>query len=123
MYRLIKTDGTELGVTTAPLFIKYGSGGDFTNATLDNAIGVAFRSIGYNLFGHNDIEGAETVILCEVDDGEPVNEHTENIAKNRSDIALSEDALCEQDMLAEERLAALEDAICELDELLNGGIK
>ena len=30
-----------------------------------------------------------------------------------------EDALCEQDMAADERLAAIEDSLCELDSAVN----
>lgn len=30
-----------------------------------------------------------------------------------------EDALCEQDMAAEERLATIEDSLCELDDAVN----
>ena len=34
-------------------------------------------------------------------------------------VAEIEDALCEQDMASEERLAAIEDALCELDAAVN----
>ena len=34
-------------------------------------------------------------------------------------VAGIEDALCEQDMAAEERLAAIEDSLCELDAAVN----
>lgn len=34
-------------------------------------------------------------------------------------VAEIEDALCEQDMASEERLAAIEDSLCELDAAIN----
>lgn len=34
-------------------------------------------------------------------------------------VAEIEDALCEQDMASEERLAAVEDSLCELDAAIN----
>ena len=34
-------------------------------------------------------------------------------------VAEIEDALCEQDMAAEERLAPIEDSLCELDDAVN----
>lgn len=34
-------------------------------------------------------------------------------------VAGIEDALCEQDMASEERLAAIEDSLCELDAAIN----
>ena len=50
MYRIIKvSDGTEIGVT--------------------EAIGVAYNCIPYNLIGHDEIEGADTVVVSEIDGG------------------------------------------------------
>lgn len=34
-------------------------------------------------------------------------------------VAEMEDALCEQDMASEERIAAIEDSLCELDAAIN----
>ena len=70
MYRIIKTDGTELGLTDSVHYIKIHQNGCFTPATEEDAIGVAFRSIAYNLFGHEEIEGAETVIVSKADTGD-----------------------------------------------------
>lgn len=41
MYRIIKIDGTELGITDSVNYIKIGASGDLTNATETDAIGVA----------------------------------------------------------------------------------
>lgn len=51
MYRIIKIDGTELGITDSVNYIRYGDGGCFTTATRKDAIGVAFKSVAYNLVG------------------------------------------------------------------------
>ena len=72
MYRIIKIDGTELGITDSVNYIKIGASGDFTTATETDAIGVAFNSTPYNLMGHSDIEDAETVIVSKIDGGAEV---------------------------------------------------
>ena len=42
MYRIIKIDGTELGITDSVNYIKIGASGDLTNATETDAIGILF---------------------------------------------------------------------------------
>ena len=61
MYRIIKIDGTELGITDSVNYIRYGDGGCFTTATRKDAIGVAFKSVAYNLVGHEDRRGGSAV--------------------------------------------------------------
>lgn len=63
MDRIIRIDGTELGLTDEARYIKYGSCGQFVQTTRAEAIGVAFKNNVYNLLGHNDIAEAETVIV------------------------------------------------------------
>lgn len=72
MYRIIKIDGTELGITDSVNYIKIGASGDFTTATKETAIGVAYDSIPYNLNGYSEIEGADTVIVSAIDGGAEV---------------------------------------------------
>lgn len=74
MYRIIKVDGTELGLTDSVNYIRILDNGAFTITTEENAIGVAFDSVPYNLIGHDEIEGAETVIVCKVDTGKIIEE-------------------------------------------------
>ena len=69
MYRIIKIDGTELGVTDSVNYIKISENGCFTNATAEDAVGVAFNSVAYNLVGHNEIEEADTVVVSKIDGG------------------------------------------------------
>ena len=60
MYRIITLD---------VLYIKITESGSFAPTTKDEAIGVAFRSTPYNLVGHSDIEGADTVVVAKCDGG------------------------------------------------------
>lgn len=69
MYRIIKLDGTELGMTDSVLYIKVTESGSFTPCSIDEAIGVAFDSVPYNLVGREDIEGADTVVVSKCDGG------------------------------------------------------
>lgn len=75
MYRIIKVDGTELGVTDSVNYIKIGTSGNFASATEIDAIGIAFNSEPYNLIGHNDIEGVDTVVVSKIDGGYEIKSH------------------------------------------------
>ena len=72
MYRIIKIDGTELGITDSVTYIKISESGSYVNATEEDAIGVAFNSEPYNLIGHE--EGADTVVVSKTDGGSMVYE-------------------------------------------------
>ena len=69
MYRIITVDGRDIGVTDDVIYIKIGDSGAYTFATPEDAIGVAYLSTPYNLLGHSDIEGAETVVVKKIDGG------------------------------------------------------
>lgn len=86
MYQIIKTDGTELGVTDSVTYIKIGSSGCFTTASEDDAIGIAFRNMPYNLNGHDAISGAETVFIREIDVGEYVMQQSRVNEQNAANI-------------------------------------
>lgn len=75
MYRIIKIDGTELGVTDSVNYIKISENGCFTNAIAEDAVGVAFNSVAYNLVGHNEIEEADTVVVSKIDGGYEIKSH------------------------------------------------
>lgn len=79
MFRITKTDGTELGITDSVLYIKIGASGCFTPTTKENAIGVAFKSVAYNLIGHSEIENADTVEVSSVDIGERIHDVSDAI--------------------------------------------
>lgn len=72
MYRIIKIDGTELGITDSVNYIRISDNGCFTPTTQKEALGVAFNSVAYNLVGHEEIEGADTVVVASIDGGAEV---------------------------------------------------
>lgn len=69
MYRINTLDGIEVGITETLRYIKVHENGSFVQATDDEAVGIAFKSTPYNLIGHDEIEGADTVIISEFDGG------------------------------------------------------
>ncbi len=102
MYRIIKTDGTELGVSEKVNFIKIGASGSYATATRETAVGVAYKSTPYNLFGHDEIPGAETVIVSEFDGGERILElQEENKLLKAQTEALSTYQDFQDDLIAE----------------------
>lgn len=63
MYRVITTDGTELGITDSVLFIKISPEGTYIEAGEAEAVGVSFNGEAYNLPGHSEIKNAKTAVL------------------------------------------------------------
>lgn len=79
MFRIIKIDGTELGVTDSVNYIKISASGSYVSASENDAIGVAFNSEPYNLVGYDEIEGVDTVVVSRIDGGAEVNNLTNTI--------------------------------------------
>ena len=69
MYRLVTTKGAELGITEEVRYIRRADNGSFIRTDEREAVGVAFNGTPYNLFGHEEIEGADTVIVKKTDGG------------------------------------------------------
>lgn len=74
MYRIIKIDGTELGITDSVNYIKIGKNGCYVPTAVHDAVGVAYQSVPYNLVGHDAIADAETVVVSAVDGGQIIQE-------------------------------------------------
>ena len=75
MYRIINANsGATLGAVDHVTYIKIGNSGCYTFASEEEAVGVALNGTAYNLFGHEDIEGVDTVIVSEFDGGALVAE-------------------------------------------------
>ena len=75
MYRITNINtGVNLGAVDKVVYIRIGESGDFTPTTEAKAIGVALNGVPYNLIGHEDIEGADTVVVSEFDGGALVAE-------------------------------------------------
>lgn len=65
----INKDGTSLGMTEAPNYIKQAENGSYVLCPEPEASGIAFNGVAYHLLGRNPMEGAETVMLEETDAG------------------------------------------------------
>lgn len=83
MYKIIKMDGTELGLTDSVQYIKVNENGSYSPAmekdafgvAYIDAVGVAYRGVVYNLDGHNEIPDAETVVITEIDAGDVLEQY------------------------------------------------
>ena len=74
MYRIIKTDGTEVGCTDSVLYIKVAKNGCYIQCEQPEAVGVAYQSTAYNLSGHSEIAGADQVIMVKQDGGRRIQD-------------------------------------------------
>lgn len=121
MYQ-ISTTTAILGYSAEPTYCyKLPSGapqviGRHERARGEVSTGVIFEGMIYNLPGHNDFEGCETAAVVKIDAGTVLNEQQLRIAAAEAAETALEDALCEEDMAAEQRIAEIENALCELDE-------
>lgn len=122
MFRIITTDGVELGFTEKVRYIKINEYNKCFNACEQkDAIGVAFKNIVYNLFGHQDIEGAGTVHIISVDSGDEIYRTKENAAVLAAQLAETDEAaieLYEANLALEEANAEQDEAIIEIYEMM-----
>lgn len=95
MYRITKEDGSYIGITESVRYIKIGSNGCFVQTDKNHAIGVAFKNTPYNLSGYNNIAGADSVIISEVDVGSLIEELIAENESLRAQIAASDEAVIE----------------------------
>ena len=111
LYKIIDTStGEIIGMTAAVNYIRRKSetGALVVAKKIQDATGIAYKSIPYNLSGTDGIDADITVVISEFDEAEYMHE-----LKNSAEML--EDAICEQDILNEERFGAIEDALCEMD--------
>lgn len=124
MYRLVTTTGTILGVTEEVRYIKkHPTSGCYIDATEEDAIGVAYNSTPYNLFGHNEIEDADTVIVAHVDGGNEIGGLKEKDAEQSDHLAEVDEIaidLYEQNLALEAISAGQDEAIIEIYEMMGG---
>ncbi len=72
MYQIIKTDGLILGITEGVNYIRLASNGCNVLCGQREATGVAYQGKVYNLTGHEDWPGNDSVIVSEVDGGQEI---------------------------------------------------
>lgn len=121
MYQII-ISGEIKGFCETPRYIKIKpETGVYIEAKLEEAIGVAFGGVAYNLFGYDEIPDTPQAIVKEIDGAEVVFSDNLQIAEQGDNIFEVESALCELDTSSDERMSNIELALCELDEKINGG--
>lgn len=113
MYKIIDTDnGNVIGYTNKVLYIRLkAETGCYVSCKRENAEGIAFNSVPYNLSGHTMKDGLKTVVVSEDDDGAVIVQIVADSEGRTGDV------LCDLDSDIEE----IKDALCEIDEQLNGG--
>lgn len=67
MYRIVKTDNTEIGCTDTVRYIKIAANGCYVQCEQSAAIGLAYNGTAYNLFGHSEVAGADQVMVIKFD--------------------------------------------------------
>lgn len=88
MDRIIRIDGTELGLTDEARYIKYGKYGQYVQADRAEAIGVVFKNNVYNLLGHNDIAEADTVIVSRASTADELTTQRADLAEQKNVAAI-----------------------------------
>lgn len=81
MFKIIK-DGTSLGMTEAPTYVRQAENGCFVLCQEAEATGIAHNGTVYHLLGREAMEGAESVILEAADAGAEIQAAGESAANN-----------------------------------------
>lgn len=77
MYKISRNGGVSIGMTEHPIYINKAPNGCFVLCPETEALGIAFEGKVYHLLGRDELEGAETVMLEEVDSGGEIRKATE----------------------------------------------
>lgn len=73
MYRIIKIDGTELGLTDEVEYIRVNDNtGNFIPCKIEEATGVAFNGVAYGMIGRSGVVGEDTVVVSKIDGGDSI---------------------------------------------------
>ena len=81
MFKIIK-DGTSLGMTEAPTYVRQAENGCFVLCQEGQATGIAYGGTVYHLLGREALESAESVILEAADAGAEIQAAGESAANN-----------------------------------------
>lgn len=96
MNRIIKTDGTELCLVDKARYIKRSSYGAFVEAERKDAIGVAVKGVVYNLLGHDEIAGADTVLVSDASTADELTAQRADLAEQKNVAAITFVSLAEK---------------------------
>ena len=96
MNRIIKTDGTELCLVDKARYIKRSSYGVFVEAERKDAIGVAVNGVVYNLLGHDEIAGADTVLVSDASTADELTAQRADLDEQKNVAAITFVSLAEK---------------------------
>ena len=96
MNRIIRIDGTDLGLVDEVRYIKRSAYGVFVEASMTDAIGISVNGTVYNLLGHEDIEGADTVLVSRASTAEELTVHKTAIDEQQNVAAITFVSLAEK---------------------------
>lgn len=96
MNRIIKTDGTELCLVDKARYIKRSDYGVFVEAERKDAIGVAVKGVVYNLLGHDEIAGADTVLVSDASTADELTLQRADLAEQANVAAITFVSLAEK---------------------------
>lgn len=96
MNRIIKTDGTELCLVDKARYIKRSDYGAFVEAERKDAIGVAVKGVVYNLLGHDEIAGADTVLVSDASTADELTAQRADIDEQKNVAAITFVSLAEK---------------------------
>lgn len=88
MNRIIRTDGTELCLVDKARYIKRSDYGAFVEAERKDAIGVAVKGVVYNLLGHDEIAGADTVLVSDASTADELTTQRADLAEQKNVAAI-----------------------------------
>ena len=96
MNRIIKTDGTELCLVDKAHYIKRSDYGVFVEAERKDAIGVAVKGVVYNLLGHDEIAGADTVLVSDASTADELTAQRADLDEQKNVAAITFVSLVEK---------------------------
>lgn len=96
MNRIIKTDGTELCLVDKARYIKRSDYGVFVEAERKDAIGVAVKGVVYNLLGHDEIAGADTVLVSDASTADELTAQRADLDEQKNVAAITFVSLVEK---------------------------
>ena len=96
MNRIIRTDGTELCLVDKARYIKRSDYGVFVEAERQDAIGVAVKGVVYNLLGHDEIAGADTVLVSDASTADELTAKRADLDEQKNVAAITFVSLAEK---------------------------
>ena len=96
MDRIIRIDGTELCLVDKARYIKRSSYGAFVEAERKDAIGVAVKGVVYNLLGHDEIAGADTVLVSDASTADELTAQRADLDEQKNVAAITFVSLAEK---------------------------